>query len=205
MKKIYIVGIVVLVLFVTLFAVRFLSGSEDDWICVNGQWVKHGVPSAPRPTSGCGETVGASSVKDATYVIEGKSVTLADGRAESEIAPGSASKLVTQYFGNEATGDLNGDGVPDVAFVLTQSGGGSGTFYYAVAAIGAGGGYRGTNAIFLGDRIAPQTTEIRNGEVIVNYADRKPGEPFSTRPSVGVSKYLKLSGETLVEASSSGN
>ncbi len=23
-----------------------IGGSEDDWICVKGQWVKHGYPSA---------------------------------------------------------------------------------------------------------------------------------------------------------------
>jgi hypothetical protein len=34
--------------------VRFLlGGSEDSWICENGQWVKHGHPSAPMPNKGC--------------------------------------------------------------------------------------------------------------------------------------------------------
>jgi hypothetical protein len=38
------------------FILRFVvGGSEDDWICVQGQWVKHGVPSAPMPTGGCNE------------------------------------------------------------------------------------------------------------------------------------------------------
>jgi hypothetical protein len=107
---------------------------------------------------------------------------------------------VTQYFGNVATGDLNGDGVPDVAFILTQSGGGSGTFYYVVVALKTPTDYQGTNAVLLGDRIAPQTTEIKNGQVIANYADRASGEPMSTAPSVGVSKYLAVTGSTLAEA-----
>lgn len=35
-------------------AVRFIiGGSEDDWICVDGQWVKHGAPSAPMPAQPC--------------------------------------------------------------------------------------------------------------------------------------------------------
>ena len=67
--------------------------------------------------------------KDAAYIIEGQPVKLVDGRSAIAIAPGSASEIVTQYFGNEAAGDLNGDGVPDVAFILTQTTGGSGTFY----------------------------------------------------------------------------
>jgi len=58
--------------------------------------------------------------------------------------------------------------------------------------LGDGKSGAGTKAIYLGDRIAPQTTEFRNGEIIVNYADRRPDEPFSTIPSVGVSKYFKV-------------
>jgi hypothetical protein len=135
-----------------------------------------------------------------TYIINGQSVTLINGRAETPAAPGSASKVVTQYFGNVATGDLSGDGAPDVAFLVTQNSGGSGTFYYVVATlVNADGSYRGTNAVLLGDRIAPQTTEIRNGEIIVNYAERKAGEPMTAKPSVGVSKYLKVMGTVLAE------
>lgn len=137
-------------------------------------------------------TSATANYKNATYVIEGQPVTLTNGISKVPAAPGSASEVTTTYFGNEATGDLNGDGVPDVAFILTQNGGGSGTFYYVVAALKIAGGYQGTNAILLGDRIAPQTTEIRNGQLTVNYADRKPSDSMTTQPSVGVSKYLAV-------------
>ena len=94
-------------------------------------------------------------------------------KSEVAAAPGSASKITTQYFGNSAEGDLNGDGIPDTAFILTQNSGGSGTFYYVVAALKVSGVYRGTKpAILLGDRIAPQSTEIKDGEVVVNYSTR---------------------------------
>lgn len=134
-----------------------------------------------------------------SYMIDGQSVALVDGHAEVASAPGSASKTTTDYFGNEATGDLNGDGMSDVAFVITQSGGGSGTFYYVVAALKTASGYQGTNAVLLGDRIAPQTTEVRDGEVVVNYAQRKSDEPMTAQPSIGVSKYLRVDGTELVE------
>lgn len=137
--------------------------------------------------------------KNCTYSIENKNITLKDGYSEEEIAPGSASKLITRYFGNEVFGDFNGDGLDDIAFLLTQSSGGSGTFYYLVVALGSENGCKGTNAILLGDRIAPQTTEFRDGEIIVNYAERKPGEPMTATPSVGVSKYFKISAGGLVE------
>ena len=51
-----------------------------------------------------------SDAKNSTYIIEGKSVTLEDGYLEQEIAPGSASKTVTQFFGQTPVGDLDGNG-----------------------------------------------------------------------------------------------
>ncbi len=140
------------------------------------------------------------SPQDATYSIEGVSVSLVKGMAEGELAPGSSSKITTRYFGNEVRGDFNGDGKEDVVFLLTQDMGGSGTFYYVAVALHGDKGYRGTNAVLLGDRIAPQTTEWRDGQIIVNYAVRNADEPMTARPSVGVSKYLMVSNDTLVEA-----
>ncbi len=139
--------------------------------------------------------------KNATYIIENREVALINGKSEKEISPGSASKIVTQYFGNETKADFNGDGTEDIAFILTQNRSGSGTFYYVAVALGLENGYKGTNAIFLGDRIAPQTTEFSNGKIIVNYAERKTGEPMTAMPSVGVSKYFKISDGVLVEVS----
>ena len=117
---------------------------------------------------------------------------------------GAITKITTRYFGNEARGDLNGDGLADVAFLVTQNAGGSGTFYYAVAALQVKNGYEGTNALLLGDRIAPQSAEVRSGELIVNYADRRPGEAMTTPPSVGVSKCFKVINGSLSRSSSTG-
>ena len=134
--------------------------------------------------------------KDAEYVIEGQKVKLNRGVAEEEVS-GSASKIVTRYFGNEARLDLNDDGREDVVFLLTQDRGGSGTFFYAVAALNTEAGYLGSDGYLLGDRIAPQTTERSQNPrhqnvIVVNYADRKPGEPMSVEPSVGKIVYIKL-------------
>ena len=143
----------------------------------------------------------ANDPKNATYSLEDTLVTLVNGISEVQAVPGSALHITTKYFGNEARGDLNGDGTEDTVFLLTQDSGGSGIFYYVVAALKTSGGYQGTNAIFLGDRIAPQTTEFREGNIIVNYADRAPGEPMTTAPSVGVSRYFSISNNLLVEKS----
>lgn len=54
MKKIVIIGIASIILAgLGVFTVRFFSG-EDNWICKNGQWVKHGNPNIEKPTASCG-------------------------------------------------------------------------------------------------------------------------------------------------------
>jgi heat shock protein HslJ len=143
-----------------------------------------------------------SDYRDATYVINGEMVTLKDGLSETTVVPGSASKVITRYFGNEVKLDLNEDGMEDVVFLLTQETGGSGLFYYVVAALNTGAGYVGSEGLLLGDRIAPQTTEVsRNPShknvVVVNYAIRNPGEPMTTQPSLGKSIWIKLDLKTM--------
>jgi hypothetical protein len=138
--------------------------------------------------------------KNATYEIEGIKINLVNGEAQVETVPGSASKTTIRYFGNEAEGDLNGDGLKDKVFLITQDGGGSGLFYYAVVALKNTDGYKITNSFFIGDRIAPQTTEIRDNKLIVNYAERPVGAPMTERPSMGVSRYLEVVNSKLVES-----
>jgi hypothetical protein len=38
---------------VLVLTLRFFFGNEDAWICKNGQWIKHGNPSAAMPTKTC--------------------------------------------------------------------------------------------------------------------------------------------------------
>lgn len=126
--------------------------------------------------------------KDATYLIDGTPVSLANGIAEAGH---------TRFFGNELVTDLNSDGRDDVVFLVTQEPGGSGTYFYVVAALNTERGYVGSDGYLLGDRIAPQTIEeSRNPRhvdvIVVNYADRAQSEPMATPPSVGKSAYLKL-------------
>jgi hypothetical protein len=138
---------------------------------------------------------------DGTYMLEGQPITLKDGHYEAPAAPGSAQIISVEYFGNDALGDLNGDGIPDRVFLITMDSGGTGTFFYVVAAVSsstAPGGVIGSEAYSIGDRIAPQTTAIDNqGVIIVNYADRAPGEPFTAQPSVGKTLRLKLNTSTM--------
>lgn len=181
MKKNYIILIVFVLLILAVGLIVFEPFSENEKIT---------------------ETVLPQDYKNATYIIAGQPVTLTNGLSEIETASSSATKIITRYFGNEVKHDLNDDGLEDVAFILTQETGGSGTFFYFVAALNTSDGYIGSEAVFLGDRIAPQTTEIdegitsvgtnRQNVIVVNYTIRLPDEPFTTQPSVGKSVWLKL-------------
>ena len=140
----------------------------------------------------------ATSPKESTYTINGSTVTLVHGISVTDSAPGSATKITTRYFGNEVAHDLDGDGRPDTAFILTQDTGGSGVFYYAVAALNTPRGYVGSQGLLLGERIAPQATTMGTGTVVIfNYADRKSGESMTVSPSVGKSIWLKLDPATM--------
>ncbi len=147
---------------------------------------------------GWGSNDGSSSIelvktyKDATYLIQGDKITLKEGVSYVPALPESSFAIETKYFGNEVNFDFNDDGRVDTAFILTQNTGGSGTFYYLVVSLNTTEGYVGSEAMFIGDRIAPQSTNIKDGLIVVNYADRNPGEPFSTAPSLGKSIYVKF-------------
>lgn len=136
------------------------------------------VPAEPVPAP-----VTASDPMGASYLIEGRSYTLTLGAYEQD-------HVSVSVFGEPVYGDIDGDYDDDAAVLLVYEGGGSGTFLYAAIALKTDAGFEGSNAIFIGDRIAPQNVAIRNRLVIVNFAERAPGEPMTADPSVGVSAYL---------------
>jgi hypothetical protein len=132
--------------------------------------------------------------RNSTFQIDRNTITLTNGKSTTD----SKSGATYRYFGNNASGDLNGDKIPDIAFLVTGETSGSGLFYYAVIAIQENSGYRSIGTAYLGDRIAPQTTEIKSGRLTVNYADRKPNEPFTSQPSVGRSARFIVSNNKLI-------
>lgn len=138
---------------------------------------------------------------DAIYIIEEDSVALVNGKAEKEISSGSASKIEVAVWGEPVKGDLTGDGINDAALIIAYSAGGSGTFYYIAAAMNGSdsGKTVGTNAILLGDRIAPQNTSISDGEIIVDYADRRKNQPMITQPSIGITRRFRVENSSLKE------
>ena len=86
-----------------------------------------------------------------------------------------------QYFGNEVDGDLNGDGIADVAFIVTRSDPDRGTLYYLISSISTSTGHVGTNLLFLGDKVVPQVISILDGIIIVTYVDESNMKATSTK------------------------
>ena len=125
------------------------------------------------------------SPRNATFTFEDGPITLSDGRSERV-----AFNLVeeTRLLDDISYGELNTDDKDDAAVLLVRSGGGSGVFVYAAAYVSGPVGYKGTGAIFLGDRISPQSISVSNGIVTVHYLDRAADEPFAAEPTVPSSK-----------------
>lgn len=85
-----------------------------------------------------------------------------------------------QYFGNEAVGDLNGDGKDDVAFILFRSDPDRGMLYYLSTALSADNGHQGTNLVFLGNDVVPKTISITGGIIAISYVDASDTASTST-------------------------
>lgn len=121
---------------------------------------------------------------NATYWIDDRPVQLIDGSTESDAASGSSTKVRTNVWYRPEYGDINGDGEYDGALILSHDPGGSGTFYYATVALRHTDGYKGANAVLLGDRIIPHNISIVYNAIVIQYAGRRPKEPMSTTPTV---------------------
>jgi len=131
-----------------------------------------------------GDHTRAPEIRDLAITIDNQTFRMSNGVAELPTEPGSATKNTLRIVGEPVVGDINGDGEPDAALLIRNDPGGSGTFYYAVVAINDARTYHASNVLPLGDRIEPQTVVFTDGHFVYNFAERKPGEPMSERPSV---------------------
>lgn len=142
-------------------------------------------PSAPDPVN-------------ATYQLDRSTVTLANGKAEREAAPGSATKIVTSLTDRRASGDVDGDGRADAVVILTHQPGGSGTFYYVAALLNTPGGVTATPAILLGDRITVNALRLDGRAIVVEMLDRSAGQPLAASPTVATTKRFGVDQGALV-------
>jgi len=136
---------------------------------------------------------------NATFMFDEGAITLSQGKFSRAFAPNSAIREETTLTSIRGYGDINNDDKNDAVVILVQSGGASGVFIYLAGYISGPVTYKGTNAIFLGDRITPQSITINNGLVTVNYLDRQDGEPFAAEPTVPTQKTFEYKSGVLLE------
>jgi hypothetical protein len=200
-RKLFNIIIIVCLVFFGLLFLSYINNSSKT------EYTENPNKNTPTPT----ESISTDEVVlepgtdplNSSYLIEGKVVTLDDGKSEEQI-PNSSTVIKSFNFNTPVEGSLTDftGSKPDASFILVQDTGGSGIFYYVVASMAANEGYIGTNGILLGDRISPQNMQITTDKtILVNYADRPEGAPMTDQPSVGVSKYFEIQGAKLVEVS----
>lgn len=139
---------------------------------------------------------------NAKYIVEGRIVSLENGKEET-ISPYGAEKQITEVWGNPISGDLNSDGQPDYALILTQKTGNDvGLYYYAAIALvdEKVGIIAGSNAVDLGDRIDVKNIAIVNDAVRINYLDWKTnGDEVEKTPTQEMTRSFILDGVMLRE------
>jgi hypothetical protein len=111
---------------------HIVYGTVGILVLIGAWWVLDGDLRKDQPPQ---QETSARDYMNAAYIVDGRPITLTNGVSAIEAAPGSASTIVTRYFGNELRKDVDGDGREDIVFLLTQATGGSGTFFYVVAAL----------------------------------------------------------------------
>lgn len=137
---------------------------------------------------------------NATFTFDDTSITLSGGTATEYIEGSSVLTEEVSLWGSLlAYGDINGDKREDAAVIITRTGGGSGFFVYVAPFLSKAGSYKGGNAVFLGDRIAPKDISISDGVVTVEYLDRAEGEPLAAEPTVPVTRQFVIRSGSLVE------
>lgn len=119
-------------------------------------------------------------LKNMTYqgIYDGP-VTLADGLYVGEpFVEGGASKPTITLFPMTAFGDLNNDGVHDAAVLLVENSGGSGSFVYLAAVLNNENIPENVSTLLLGDRVAPESIAIVNGEIVLEAATHAEDDPL---------------------------
>ncbi|MCU0653259.1 MAG: hypothetical protein MUD10_03300 [Candidatus Pacebacteria bacterium] len=138
----------------------------------------------------------------AKYIVEGRIVSLENGKEET-VSPYGAAKQVTESVGDPLLADLNSDGESDYALIIKQyTENDIGVYYYAAIALAdeKTGVIAGSNAVPLGDRIVIKDTAIVNQAFRINYLDwRTDGDNVEASPTLPMTKSYILDGVMLKE------
>lgn len=124
-----------------------------------------------------------------------RTVPLSGGRFQQG-ERGEADFLSVFVTGFMATGDLDEDGAPEVAALVTESYGGSGSFVFLTVFQDRGQGPRFLTSTFLDDRPIIESLSIVEGEVRVGAVVHDFDDPMCC-PTLSTSRAYRLSGNSL--------
>ena len=130
---------------------------------------------------------------NAGYYIDGIVYTLVNGELEQAIEDSTTvNKFKLLDF--KAAGDINKDGTDDVAVVVTNDAGGSGTFYY-LAIFTSGSSPVIENTSYLGDRIVVNDITFTNNQFQVKYLDRDSESDMASDPTIEITGIAEMDAE----------
>lgn len=130
---------------------------------------------------------------NAGYYIDGIVYTLVNGVLEQAIEDSTTvNKFKLLDF--KAEGDINKDGTDDVAVVITNDAGGSGTFYY-LAIFTSGSSPVIENTSYLGDRIVVKDITFTNNQFQVKYLDRDSEADMASDPTIEITGIAEMDAE----------
>jgi len=145
-----------------------------------------------------------SQLKNGSYSgIYEEIVTLTDGLYEGEpFVEGGASRPTVHLIDELLVhGDLDGDGIEDVAMLLNEHSGGSGTFTF----MGVQGNQNGEpvdmGTTWIGDRIQVKSMVIENGQIIITIVTQGPTDSQCCPTLIMKTTYALQNGELALVSS----
>lgn len=163
-----------------------------------GRLVVRPQPGEPGPT--LDERFAHACYQGVNPIDPKEDTCLKDGRWEGTpaAAAGTALKPTVVLSPRRESGDLDGDGVPETALLLTSEPGGSGSFVYLVIAAWRGDRVVDLATTLLGDRVRVRSLKIAGGKLLVDIQQGAPGDPACC-PTQLATRTFTLKGGQLAE------
>ena len=144
-----------------------------------------------------------AELQNASYTgfsVTDNPVTLKDGTWQGEPydEDGASRPEIKLLAGTYPIADFDGDGSEDAAVLLTESGGGTGTFHYLAVVVKKDGKLHNIATTMLGDRLQIIEFGAENGVIAVKVVQAGPNDPAGY-PADFVTRSFTLKGSTLEE------
>ena len=116
-------------------------------------------------------------LRNSTYLspqVQG-GITLVNGKFSGQVNGIELNAVMNPEI---LRGDINGDGIGDAAFLLSEDTGGSGVFVSLMIVYSENGAYTQAPGYFIEDRPVIEGFQFENGEVILNAKVHAPNDPM---------------------------